>query len=215
MSDPKQFAEGTFKAAQSPSAWLMSAERLRDGAEAIFTHEQPYELAYLRAHDVATKEAVAMAYSEGKDAGIVEIKARTPNYPAAQLLYAYALENLLKGIMVSNDPTLVSGGKLNPKLQTHDLLKLAKAAGFTLHAQEIPIAEALAKLSVWAGRYPVALFQNSFVTAPNADALLDYGSQHPTLRELFDRCHTALASQLTKPFSTRFDSIVVFRQPGT
>jgi len=215
MTDLKKFVEDTFKAAQSPSGWLMSAERLRDGAEAIFKHEQPYELAYLKAHDAATKEAVALAYSEGQDAGVVEIKARTPNYPAAQLLYAYALENLFKGIMVANDPALVSGGKLNPKLQTHDLVKLAKDAGFTLHAQEVPIAEALSKLSVWAGRYPVALFQNTFVATPNADALLDYGSQHPTLRGLFDRCHAALASRLTKPISTRFDSIVVFRQPGT
>jgi hypothetical protein len=33
----------------------------------------------------------------------------------------------------------------------------------------------LSNLSVWAGRYPVSLFQNVSVSTPNPDALLDYG----------------------------------------
>jgi hypothetical protein len=84
--DLKEFATQQFKAAQLPVAWLHSAERLRDAAEAILTHEQPAEIPYFKAHSVVEKEATAEAYSEGNDAGVAEIQAIPPNYPPAQLL---------------------------------------------------------------------------------------------------------------------------------
>lgn len=214
MSDLKDFAEKTFKAAQSPVVWLLSAERLRDGAEAILDHEKQFELPYLQAYDVAAKEALAIACSEGNDSGAVEIKSRVPNYPAAQLLYAYAIENLLKGIMVAKDSSLVSGGKLNAKLRSHDIAALANAAFMPIHVQEIDIAKALSKLSVWAGRYPVALFQNEYVTTPNADELLDYGSRHPYVRQLYDRFHGELSNLLPKPVLSRWACVVVQRPLG-
>ncbi|MDB5616659.1 hypothetical protein [Tardiphaga sp.] len=49
MTDLKKFSEDTFRAAQGPAKWLLTAERLRDGAEAIFKHEQEFEIDYLRA----------------------------------------------------------------------------------------------------------------------------------------------------------------------
>ncbi len=215
MTDLKKFREDTFRAAQSPASWLLTAERLRDGAEAILTHEQAFEVAYLRAHDAATQEALAIAYSEGNDSGMADIEARVPNYPAAQLLYGYALENLLKGIWIAKDLSLISSGKLNHKLASHDLDKLAKQAEFVLHAQEAPVAQALSKLSVWAGRYPVALLEAEFASTPNADELLDYGSRHPIVKAMYARGHAELTALLPKPISNRHGAIVVFRQPGT
>ncbi|WP_234686099.1 hypothetical protein [Bradyrhizobium monzae] len=215
MSDLKKFKEDTFRAAQNPACWLLSAERLRDGAEAILVQEQAFEIEYLRAHEAATKEAMAIAYSEGNEAGIADIEARVPNYPAAQLLYGYALENLLKGIRVARDPSLITSGKLNGKLKSHDLVELAKAASFTLHTQEIPVAAALSKLSTWAGRYPVALFEAEFASTPNADELLDYGSRHPIVKAMYSRGHAELTALLPKPVSNRNGAVVVFRQPGT
>lgn len=215
MSDLKKFKQDTFRAAQNPACWLLSAERLRDGAEAILVHEQAFEVAYLRAHDAATKQAMAIAYSEGNEAGVADIEARVPNYPAAQLLYGYALENLLKGIRVAKDPSLISGGKLDRKLASHDLVNLAKEARFILHVQEVPVAKALSKLSTWAGRYPVALLEAEFASTPNADELLDYGSRHPIVKAMYSRGHAELTALLPKPISNRHGAVVVFRQPGT
>jgi len=110
--DLKEFAKELFKTAQRPVAWLLSAERLRDGAEAILKHELPNEIPYFRAHAAAEQEAVAEAYSDVKDAGVVEIKAIPPNYPPAQLLYAYAIENVLKGLVVANAPQLIEEREL-------------------------------------------------------------------------------------------------------
>jgi hypothetical protein len=215
MSDLKKFKQDIFRAAQSSASWLLSAERLRDGAEAILAHEQAFEISYFQAHNAATQKAMAIAYSDGNDSGIADIEARVPNYPSAQLLYAYALENLLKGIRVAKDPSLVSSGKLNRKLASHGLVALAKEAGFVLHVQEIPVAEALSKLSIWRGRYPVALLKAEFVSAPNADELLDYGSRHPTIRAMYARAHAKLTALLPVPISNRHGAVVVFRQPGT
>jgi hypothetical protein len=215
MVDLKKLKEDTFKAAQSPVMWLLTAERLRDGAEAILTVEQEFEILYFQAHDAATQKAMAIAYSEGNDSGVAEIEARAPNYPAAQLLYAYALENLLKGIWIAKDPSLISRKRLNRKLSSHDLIELAQQADFKLHVQEIQVAQALSKLSIWAGRYPVTLLEAEFASTPNADELLDYGSRHPIVKAVYARGHAELTALLPKPISNRHGAIVVFRQPGT
>jgi hypothetical protein len=213
--DLKEFAKQEFKAAQQPTAWLLSAERLRDAAEAILKHELPAEIPYFEAYKIAEAEAVAEAYRDGNDAGVAEIKAIPPNYPPAQLMYAYAIENVLKGLVASKRPDLIQEHELHGEFSTHNLIKLAEKAEFTVHVQERPVLEALSNLSIWAGRYPVARYQRQFVGTPNADELLDYGSAHPIMRIFFERAHKELESRLPQPISNRFGSLVVIRQPGT
>lgn len=214
-ADLKQFEKDMFKAAQRPVAWLLSAERLRDAAEIILRHEVEKEIPYFRAHADAVHQATAEAYSEGHDTGVSEIQAVAPNYPPAQLLYAYAIENVLKGLIIASRPRLIEERELNGELKSHDLLKLADKASFAVHVQEKPILLALSKLSIWAGRYPVARSRKEYVGTPNADELLDYGSAHPVMRAFFERARKELENQLPQPLGHRFGSVVVTRQPGT
>jgi hypothetical protein len=93
-----------FKAAQQPALWLISAEALRDAAEVIIRREDECLVPYLRAYDDAVKLAMSIACTEGEKTGHAEIAAPAPNYPPAQVLYAYAVENALKGLIVTNDP---------------------------------------------------------------------------------------------------------------
>jgi hypothetical protein len=95
MTDHQQVSQSFYKAAQSPRGWLLSAERLQEAAEVILQHEQQFEVTYFRAHDEATKQAVAIAYTGSNESGHAEILCRPPNYPPAQVLYAYAIENVL------------------------------------------------------------------------------------------------------------------------
>ncbi|KRP89237.1 hypothetical protein AOQ73_26830 [Bradyrhizobium pachyrhizi] len=209
--DPKQFSKDLFRAAQHPVGWLLSAERLRDAAEIIMRHEVAQEIPYFRAHSEAVEQAMAEAYSEGRDAGVVEVRALPPNYPPAQLLYAYAIENALKGLIVANSPGLIDEQRLSGELQSHDLTKLEAKANFPVHVQEGPVLEALSKLSIWAGRYPVARTRREQVGVPNADAALDYGSAHPIMRIFFDRARQELEGRLSSPLTSRFGSVVVAR----
>jgi hypothetical protein len=213
--DLKEWSKEQFKGAQRPIAWLLSAERLRDAAEVICKAQQAAEIPYFQAHAATEKEAVAEAYSDGNDAGVAEIKAVPPNYPPAQLLYAFAIENVLKGLIVANTPGLIEERRLNDELTTHNLIKLAEKAQFTVHVQERPVLEALSQLSIWAGRYPVARTRREYISnVSNPHELLDYGSAHPVMRMFFERARKELENKLPQPIGSRFESLVVTRQPG-
>jgi hypothetical protein len=213
--DPKEFEQRQFEAAQRPIAWLLSAERLRSAADAILKHELPTEIPYFQARAVAEHEAITDAYRDGKEAGSATIRAIAPNYPPAQLLYAYAIENVMKGLIVSKSPNLIQEARLARDLTTHNIIKLAEMAAFAVHVQEVPVLRALSELSVWAGRYPVALSRADYAGAANADELLDYGSAHPIMKTFFKRAYAELAGRLPEPLTEPFGVLVVFRQPGT
>jgi hypothetical protein len=213
--DVQEFSKRQFEAAQRPVAWLLSAERLRSAADAILEHELPAEIPYFQAHKIAEEEAVAIAYSDGNDVGVSEIKAIPPNYPPAQLMYAYAIENVLKGLVVSKRPDLIQEHELHGELATHNLIRLAEKAEFTVHVRERPVLEALSRLSIWAGRYPVARTRREFDGTPNADELLDYGSANSIMRMFFGRAYKELEGRLTPQIGSRFGSLAVIRQPGT
>jgi len=206
--DPKDAAKLLFKAAQQPAAWLRSAEHLRDAAEIILKHELPAEISYSQAHKIAEEEAAAVSVHDGT--GVAEIKAVAPNYPPAQLLYAYAIENVLKGLIVSKRPDLIQDDKLDDELKNHDLNELAEKAEVTVDERdERPVLEALSKLSIWAGRYPAALNQPDF-SPPNPNALLRYGSDHPIMRTFFERAYKELESRVPQQFP-RFGKVLVCR----
>src|ERR1700746_1534751 len=99
--------QGLFRAAQNPVNWLLSSERLRDAAEIVLRHEMANEVPYFRAYEEATQQALSIACSGTNEAGSAEIACEPPNYPPAQVLYAYAIENVLKGLIVANDGTVV------------------------------------------------------------------------------------------------------------
>jgi hypothetical protein len=207
--DPKKFAKQLFRAGQQPAAWLRSAGRLRDAAEAILKHELPAERSYSHAFKIADEEALAESVRNDTGVGAADIKATAPNYPPAQLLYAYAIENVLKGLIVFKRPGLIQEHELHGELKTHDLNKLAKMAKVTVDQQhERPVLEALTHLSLWAGRYPIA--RGPSVDTPNPNAWLDYGSAHPIMRTFFERAYKELESGVPEQISS-FEKVVVFR----
>jgi hypothetical protein len=69
---------------------------------------------------------------------------------------AYALENLLKGLIIANQPDLISEEKLDKTIKLHDLVKLSDRAGLTLSAEEEQVLQMLSEIAVWSGRYPAA-----------------------------------------------------------
>jgi hypothetical protein len=207
-ADSKEFAKRTFKAGQQPAAWLRSAGRLRDAAEVILKQELQAEVSYSQALKIADEEAVAEIVRNNTGVGAADIKAIAPNYPPAQLLYAYAIENVLKGLMVFKRPDLIQEHGLHGELATHDLNELAKKAKVTVEQRERSVLEALTNLSKWAGRYPIARGPSD--DTPNPNAWLDYGSAHPIMRTFFERAYKELESAVPEQIP-RFEKRVVFR----
>jgi len=93
-SDPNEITKLVFKAGQQPASWLRSAGHLRDAAEVILKHELPDEISYSQARKTAEEE-VAARIRDGADLAAADIKATAPNYPPAQLLYAYDVRKAL------------------------------------------------------------------------------------------------------------------------
>src|SRR5262245_58073328 len=182
--------QALFQAAQKPSAWFMTAEHLRDAAEIILRDQVAQQTLYLQAVWRASGEARAAAAIAPDGSASAEINCESPNYLPAQLLYAFAIENALKGLIITENPTLLSRTKISVK--SHDLINLAEQARFDLTSQEIPVLKALSHIAEWAGRYPVATRIDKYVGQDNRlhwpESLLDdWGSQHPTMRACLER----------------------------
>lgn len=143
-----------FKAAQSPTMWLSLAHGLAQAGEAILREQE----SAARAYEDAVKAAGERLERTGEKR--TEIEAEAPNYRSAHLLYAFALENALKGLVVAKDPSLTTRLKLAPVLKSHRLNELAARAGIATSAEEESTLTSLTHIAEWAGRYPVALDMN-------------------------------------------------------
>src|ERR1043166_3283676 len=87
-----------------PPSWLEYAEELRDAAELIWTREQ----GSLRLHvQLSTKKRV------------LSKKETSPVSRPYLLLAGFALENLLKGLLILKEPKHITSGALINKLSPH------------------------------------------------------------------------------------------------
>jgi hypothetical protein len=206
---PTLTPDDLFKSAQQPNQWLISAERLRAAADVILQDQVKREIPFFRAYEAAVQEALPHACVSPEGAAHAEIKCEPPNYRPAQLLYAYAIENVLKGLMIANDSGLADNRALRREITSHDLVALARKAKFELFVQETPVMAALSRISEWAGRYPVARTPERHGATSDPDALLDWGAQHSVTRRCFDRAVGELEKKLKGP-RTRFGVVVVF-----
>lgn len=121
--------------------------------------------------------------------------------PIALMLGAYAIENLLKMLVISNycanqsdADTLTTTATFVSK--THDLRKLAADVGLKLYQSDLDILSRLTRYSVWGGRYPIPLQADGyelpalFDRAPGNDSLwTDYV-------RLFGKLHSMTTSKV-------------------
>lgn len=204
MIDPSRVLDRhkRYQFAQRPSAWLSVAEKLQEAAELILTDQVKYEQPYFTAYEDASQRAQV---SPDKSA---EILCPPPNNVPAQMLYAFAIENLLKGLIIANDGERIGAKEIT--VATHDLVDLARQADFTLALQDKPILESLSELATWAGRYPAdrtLKLRSARLPLDDPQYLLDFGSQHPYMRDIYKRVHTELISKVEQ--SSNQNSIIV------
>lgn len=108
----------------------------------------------------------------------------------------FALENLLKGIIVKDKPDSVINGRITGHLKTHNLFKLAKRASIDLNVIEAFYLWVGTQCVMWAGRYPCSTKPEE--TAPPVFSESDVIAY----RSLFDR--------LEGQFDTSKSKVVTF-----
>ncbi len=149
LRNPK-FAKEVFDASRQPRAWYTVAQRLRRSAEAIFARENPVARRfYDELHRIGGLAA------EGKPPeDFDETKFPFPNFDAAYMLIAFAIENLLKGILVARGLVTFSKEEVPKPLKTHDLRKLHELASPTATIPTYAL-DTLSYMGDWRGRYPL------------------------------------------------------------
>jgi hypothetical protein len=101
----------------------------------------------------------------------------------------FALENLLKGIIVQNDPTSIVNGTITASLKMHNLLGLAKRAAVSLDPTEAYYLFVGTECIMWAGRYPCSTTPDQPVALVFSEAdVLAYRSLFEQLSARFIGC---------------------------
>lgn len=128
--------------AQSPEAWRRTAIGLKRSADIIW--KQWFGI-------FSRLEGGQTAKATRQEVGDIYLL-----LPSFLLLSGLAIENALKGLPVSKEPSIVES-KIQWKVGSggHDLGELFKSNGFLPTSDEQEFLDALTQAVLWAGRYPV------------------------------------------------------------
>ncbi|MEC9199873.1 MAG: hypothetical protein VX974_19890 [Pseudomonadota bacterium] len=132
MGDPKKFTENA-----APENWFSYAIELTEAANELFKR-------------LGSKLVVTIdTRSETSD--LRPLVSRP-----ALLLYGQAVENLIKAILISENPLYLEGGKLSKQIQGHDLNRLSnRIRTYDWTSDERELLNFLSDIVPYSGRYPV------------------------------------------------------------
>ncbi len=157
LRNPK-WTQQVFDNSREPKAWMHVAGRLRASADAIFERERPVAA---RHWDELRRIGRLAAKRNSPPEDYDENKFPWPNFDAAFMLMAYAIENLLKGLAIAKELVRFSGQTLPKTLKDHDLSRLHQLAGprAAIAAYEL---DHLSYMSEWRARYPLPTSVDKF-----------------------------------------------------
>jgi hypothetical protein len=200
MNDERTKQGAIYKAWQAPAQWFVAAQVLAASAEVLVAAADALTPAYDRAYRVALAEL-------DRGAAEAEVKAMRPRYLPPVLLYAYAIENLLKGLLAAKRPDAM-GEQTSEAFKGHVSSNFARRAGFAPDDGQARLLDRLHSVVRWIGRYPVALKvgEHGNVYAGRDDAI-DPPKDIPAIRLLYGVLFDALKAQI--PYEMPGHDIVV------
>ncbi|OEY71911.1 hypothetical protein [Salegentibacter salarius] len=154
----------------SPEHWFQAASELNDVVEELYLIRDKAH--YTQFFGDTNQRIKRPAYSRG-----------------TYLLMAYALENLLKGIAVLNNPDLVNTGKIDKSIKTHDLNELSGLNDFRPNNKQKEFQSILSAQCISNARYPVGLNEQIEMTDPSVT-----DEDFTIYKKLFKKYQSYLAS---------------------
>jgi len=138
-----------------PDRWLSFANELSEAADILWKNEQ---------------KLLNEPMSINKNGRLESPKRNPDHYRPYILLCAFALENLLKGLLIIQDPKEMATGKLSRKIADHNLLTLvSNVSALKLNSSEKMVCQVTSDaLQYWA-RYPVPKKYNHIKTPKKPD----------------------------------------------
>ncbi|MGO8733604.1 MAG: hypothetical protein ACLQVM_12540 [Terriglobia bacterium] len=153
-----------------PSSWRRKAARIKYAADRLF---DLYEEARTRFLQRFSKEeggtgcvstwSTAPEAEFGKDATDMSL------ITEYLLLMGYALENLLKGILMADHPEYFKTGAKITEIRSHNLVSLCRRCSLVVSAAEEDLLKTLTDHIEWVGKYPVPLEEAGMYPRKKAD----------------------------------------------
>ena len=142
--ETKRIHERVFEQKKDdPQAWAFTAMTLKRAAQILF-----------EANETSTYEDTDGAPMNQENAEMDE---------PATLLYAYAMENAVKGFLIKKHGGFEQAKKaLGRAWMHHELSGLATATALPLNQDQVLIIQALERFIRWAGKYPTSLDRSEF-----------------------------------------------------
>lgn len=129
----------------APGEWLFFAEELMDAAEILW--EQ---------NDGSIRSEII--YDKNKDIESKKVSSISRPY---FLLVGFAIENLLKGLIVFDDPSTIASGRVK-RIKSHKITNLVKdISGIRLSEAELDLCLKIEEAIPYWGRYPIPLEYSS------------------------------------------------------
>lgn len=123
----------------TPYEWLDCATDLWYGAQSLYKNE-------------SNTQKLVLDLDKDTKSHFIQVVTR-PYFLLASLCF----ENLLKGIIISENPNLLESGKLNQILSTHNLSKLAKMTNsISLKTNDLELLNIATNVILSTGRYPIS-----------------------------------------------------------
>lgn len=125
--------------------------------------------------------------------------------PIAYMLAGFAIENVLKGLIIQQinaEPSTIDGDvRLRKLTTTHDLTQLAKDAGIDPEDAVAELLSTLTEFLVWVGRYPRPRKLKDYMKEP--DPLIGRKTRDPSTSDnqwlVFVRLFNELVPRILRP----------------
>jgi len=139
-----------------PSSWKSKAFDLMHAADRLFDLYHAASMRTLKrfADEIASGGAVESRVLEGEELADAHDSQLRYTY---LMLAGFALENLLKGILMATHPEYFKTNAKMVDIRSHDLVSLCKRCGISLEPDEWELLRVLTEYAEWMGRYPSAL----------------------------------------------------------
>ena len=193
-----QYVESQFIQQQRPMFWWKKARNLAEAAEII-----------LRSHNRTLRDQKeGRRYRRMIMPGLWQNLFNPVSYEPAHLLYALAIENTLKGIIVGRDNSLISPKKLAKIIKDtrHDLRRICRDGKIDLPDPDLALLEKLTATIRWVGRYPTPLKEQDLMPKDSAGkrhgaGLYYWGTDREDTRALYRKLDSMLKPLLRDKYS--------------
>lgn len=138
-----------------PGSWLDHADELRDAAEVLWND---------RSNGLRVEAEPVVEFEEVREDNLISEEPRVSSqvskfYAVSRpyfLLAGFAIENLVKGILVANNPALITGGVLGSEIKNHNLIQmLDKIDSVEISETERQFCSVASTAIPYWGRYPI------------------------------------------------------------